>query len=243
MKRPLATFLAALLFATSALAGGDLNLLKSVGTSTVRSPFIYGGPTDVQRGINGTAHLGGGYTVVLGAGPTLGNELVAIGVSAGAVPPVNTAAGWVQISTSTGDIDMGITMAYRTVVFGDPATQTPFLDNVGSPNYVSSVVWEVSGTPTVINGGGLGQFFGANGGTTAPNFIYTSVAENELALFAAASASPHCPLGIAGSPWANQVSVSPFSCTIGGSTFDRYVGAVFNGQAGQSFAAGMLVLH
>lgn len=87
-------------------------------------------------------NTGANDNFTMGATPTSGNWLIAIGI-AGGTCAVNT--GWTSQATGGADNAGTITIAFKLCGGSESTTQTPFVINTGVANRFYGMIWEVSG--------------------------------------------------------------------------------------------------
>lgn len=161
---------------------GEGSLCMRTDTGFLYSMWVPPGavPARVQQAVSG---VGGGYTVTLGATPTIGDYLIAFAFRSGSLPSL--AAGWTSIAThnATGATDAYAVLAYHLVTSGDTTTQTPAS---GTGNSVGSAIIEVSGLD-VTNFANSVQ---------ASSFTGTSLANGALSTTLTATTSSANTLGV-----------------------------------------------
>jgi hypothetical protein len=246
MRRALAGGLAALLFASSALAGGAADVLINAQPAAVSGGLSpengnYSGPVIVQ-----SAAANAGTTaftnVVFGAAPTNGNTLYALGFSHTSTPTcvtANASAGWVLDFGFTSSPQRALGVAHRATSAGDSATQTPFVATAcGGSGATAIAAWEIQGTSAVEENNNIQDGIGS---TFTPNFLYEPAGDNRLGLYAISNLNTGVA-SLAGSAWTHLITSG--TVVNGGDYSERYA-TTFIGSASSSavFQADMLVLH
>jgi hypothetical protein len=245
MRRPLATFLASLLLATSALA--TTNVVPYEVTTGAKSGGLspqngnYTGPLVVQSAASNAGTTA--FTpVVFSSTPTNGNRLFAIGFSHTNGPSclsANSGAGWTLDYGFTTSPQVAIGVAHRDTTAGDSTTQTPFVATAcGGSTSTAIAAWEVQGTSMVIENNNIQDGIGS---TFTPAFSYNPTGDNRLGLYAIANLNTGVST-VSGSPWTHLISSGT---VISAGDYSQRYQATFNGSATGSavFQADMLVLH